>query len=141
MFQREVAARICAEVDDDAWGALSVQVQVRAHVERALELPPGAFHPPPKVHSTVVRFTRNPTPDYGGVPARSFDRTVRAGFSLRRKKLVNALATAMTKEQANAAAAAAEIDPGVRAEVLDLPQWRRLARSVHQVLAATDPTC
>ncbi len=145
MFQREVAARICAEVDDDAWGALSVQVQVRAHVERALELPPGAFHPPPKVHSTVVRFTRNPTPDYGGVPARSFDRTVRAGFSLRRKKLVNALATAMTKEQANTACAAAEIDPGVRAEVLDLAQWRRLARSIHDVLGAatppTEPTC
>ncbi|MEN9784945.1 MAG: hypothetical protein RLZZ299_209 [Pseudomonadota bacterium] len=130
MFQREVAARICAEVDDDAWGALSVQVQVRARAERAVELPPGAFHPPPKVHSTVVSFTRIATPDYGGVAPEVFDRVVRLGFSLRRKKLVNALATGMPKEAALAACARAGIDPGVRAEVLDLPAWRRLAAAV-----------
>jgi 16S rRNA (adenine1518-N6/adenine1519-N6)-dimethyltransferase len=127
MFQREVADRICAEVDDDAWGALSVQVQVRAHVHRALVLPPGAFHPPPKVHSAVVAFTRVEQPDFGGVSARLFDRVVRLGFSLRRKKLVNALASGVPKERALEALAAAGIDPGVRAEVLTIPQWRALA--------------
>lgn len=134
MFQREVADRLCAEVDDDAWGALSAQVQVRAHVQRALTLPPGAFHPPPKVHSTVVAFTRIEAPDFGGVPERAFDRIVRLGFSLRRKKLVNALATGMPKELALAALARAGVDPGVRAEVLTIPEWRALAAAV-QALA------
>ena len=136
MFQREVADRLCAEVDDDAWGALSVQVQVRAHVQRALTLPPGAFHPPPKVHSTVVAFTRIEAPDYGGVPERTFDRVVRLGFSLRRKKLVNALATGMPKDVALAALARADVDPGVRAEVLTIPQWRALAAAIHTTAEA-----
>ena len=138
MFQREVADRICAEVDDDAWGALSVQVQVRAQVERAIVLPPGAFHPPPKVHSAVVAFRRIAEPDYGGVPARTFDRVVRLGFSLRRKKLVNALATGMPKAVAIEACERVGIDTGVRAEVLTLGQWRSLAGALASQVPAAE---
>ncbi|MFZ5476422.1 MAG: 16S rRNA (adenine(1518)-N(6)/adenine(1519)-N(6))-dimethyltransferase RsmA [Myxococcota bacterium] len=126
MFQREVADRLEAGVDDDAYGALSVQVAARARVERVLTLPPGAFHPPPKVHSAVLRFDPFPSPDL----PEGFDRTVRLGFSLRRKKLINALASDLDKERALAALAAAGIDPGVRAETVDLAGWRRLAEAL-----------
>ncbi len=142
MFQREVADRIVAGPDDDAYGALSVQIQARLVPQRALTLPPGAFHPAPKVHSTVLRFDRIAEPDFGGVAPELFDRAVRLGFSLRRKKLVNALASGVPKEAALAACQAAGIDPGVRAEVLGLPEWRRLAASLAPALsvAAGAPT-
>lgn len=126
MFQREVADRLVATPDDDAFGALSVQVQARARVERAMELPPGAFHPAPKVHSTVVRFELVP-PDFGGVTERHFDHVVRAGFSQRRKYVANSLSSAFPREQVDAALAGAGIAPTLRAERIDLAGWRRLA--------------
>lgn len=132
MFQREVGARIEAGVDDDAFGALSVQVQARAAVERVLTLPPGAFHPAPKVWSVVLRFHPYAEPDFGAnaagpIPAKHFDRVVRAGFSQRRKTLRNALGTGWERSVVEAALAAADIDPVRRAETVDLPGWRRLA--------------
>lgn len=130
MFQREVGDRLEATPDDDAYGALSVQVQARARVSRVLELPPGAFHPAPKVWSVVLRFEPYPEPDFGGVPAGAFDRAVRAGFSLRRKTLANALSTAWPREVAVAALTAADVDPRRRAETVDLAGWRRLAAAL-----------
>ncbi len=137
MFQREVADRIVATPDDDAYGALSVQIQARLIAERALTLPPGAFHPAPKVHSTVLRFQRIAEPDFGGVAPAIFDRVVRLGFSLRRKKLVNAFASGVPKEAALAACAQAGVDPGVRAEVLGLDAWRRLAAALAPVVSGS----
>jgi 16S rRNA (adenine1518-N6/adenine1519-N6)-dimethyltransferase len=128
MFQREVADRLEARVGDDAYGALSVQVQARAKVMRVMTLPPSAFHPAPKVHSAVLRFDPVAEP---GLPA-GFDRVVRLGFSLRRKKLINALATGVEKERALRALAAAGVDPGARAETLDLAAWKRLAEAFVQ---------
>lgn len=132
MFQREVADRLVATPEDDAFGALSVQVQVRARVERAMELPPTAFHPAPKVHSTVMRF-EPVRPDFGTTPAGElvtathFDRVVRAGFAQRRKYVANSLTSAFPREAVDAALAAADIVGTLRAERIDLAGWRRLA--------------
>ncbi len=132
MFQREVANRLVATEDDDAFGALSVQVQVRAKAERAIELPPGAFHPAPKVSSTVVRFEPM-VPDFGTrgsgepVTASHFDRVVRAGFAQRRKFVANSLTSAFPKEEVERALAEAGIDPKLRAERIGVAGWRRLA--------------
>ena len=126
MFQREVADRLVATPADDAFGALSVQVQARANVERALELPPQSFHPAPKVHSTVVRFELI-QPDYGGVSEKHFDRVVRAGFAQRRKFVANSLTSAFLREDVDRALAGAGIVPTLRAERIDLPGWRRIA--------------
>ena len=132
MFQREVANRLVATVEDDAFGALSVQVQVRARVEVAIELPPGAFHPAPKVHSTVVRIEPiladfGMRPDGTPVTAAHFDRVVRAGFAQRRKFVANSLTSAFERPAVDAALAAAGIASTLRAERIDVVGWRRLA--------------
>jgi 16S rRNA (adenine1518-N6/adenine1519-N6)-dimethyltransferase len=133
MFQREVGERIQAGPSHPSRGSLSVQVQVRARVRHVLTLPPGAFHPAPKVHSVVLGFELLPEPDFGGVVARVFDRIVRLGFHHRRKTLLNSLGSGMMRVDAQAACDAAGIDARRRAETLDLPEWRRLVAAVDAV--------
>lgn len=130
MFQREVGDRILAEAGDSARGSLSVQVQARARVRPVLHLPPGAFHPPPKVHSVVLGFELLPEPDFGGVDGAAFDRVVRLGFQHRRKTLLNSLSSGLDRARAQAACDAAAVDAGRRAETLTLDEWRRLAVAV-----------
>jgi 16S rRNA (adenine1518-N6/adenine1519-N6)-dimethyltransferase len=90
MLQREVADRLLAEPGGADYGAMSIQVQLRAEVERVLSLPPGAFRPPPKVHSAVVRLRfRPPLVDVGATDI--FERVVRGLFLQRRKTIANAL--------------------------------------------------
>ena len=90
MVQREVAERIEARPGGGDYGVLAILVQLHADVRRVLTLPPGAFRPPPKVHSAVVALTfRAPK-----VPVRDeavFTRMVRSMFTQRRKTLANAL--------------------------------------------------
>lgn len=130
MFQREVGDRLLAAADEDAVGALSVQVQARAEVRRLLTLPPGAFHPAPKIWSVVLGFRQIPEPDFGGVSAGVFDRVVRAGYAQRRKTLLNSLSTAFPKDVALAALTETGVDPRRRAETLTLPEWRTLAAAL-----------
>lgn len=127
MFQREVAERLIAQPGTRDYGSLSVFVQVRSRPVELLTLPPGAFRPSPKVHSTVVGFTPV-LPDFGGVEPLQFERVVRLGFSQRRKTLLNALGSGMGKGAAMAALVKAGIDPMARAETVGLEGWRRLAR-------------
>jgi 16S rRNA (adenine1518-N6/adenine1519-N6)-dimethyltransferase len=90
MLQREVADRLVAKPGTKAYGALSVLAQMHARIDRRLDLPPGAFRPPPKVYSSVVRITF--VPAQADVPdERAFDGLVKALFSQRRKTLANAL--------------------------------------------------
>jgi 16S rRNA (adenine1518-N6/adenine1519-N6)-dimethyltransferase len=90
MVQREVADRIVAAPGGGDYGAMSLQVQLLADVDRILSLPPGAFRPPPKVHSAVVQLRfRPPQVEVGSRDA--FERVVRGLFLQRRKTLSNAL--------------------------------------------------
>lgn len=90
MVQREVADRIVAKPGGADFGAMSLQVQLLADAERVLSLPPGAFRPPPKVHSAVVQLRfRPPQVEVGSRDA--FERVVRGLFLQRRKTLANAL--------------------------------------------------
>lgn len=127
MFQREVADRIEADPGSRTYGSLSVQVAARCSPLRLLNLPPGAFHPPPKVHSAVVGFTPHTTLNFGGVDGATFDRVVRLGFSARRKTLLNAFSSSLGRDESTAVIAAAGVNPGDRAERIDLAGWRRLA--------------
>lgn len=133
MFQKEVGERICARPRSKEYGSLSVTVQVRAAAEILVDLGPGAFHPPPKVRSVVVGF-RPRTPDFGGVDGETFERVLRAGFSARRKTLENAFAQLFGKETAHAALVQCGIDPGARAETLDVNAWRLLAAALGPTL-------
>jgi 16S rRNA (adenine1518-N6/adenine1519-N6)-dimethyltransferase len=90
MVQREVADRLTARPGTKAYGVLTVSAQLHTRIEKLLDLPPGAFRPPPKVRSSVVRLTFTP-PAVRLVDEALFDRLVRALFGARRKMLANAL--------------------------------------------------
>ena len=90
MLQKEVADRLTAAAGTTGYGALALQVGLLADAERLLTLPPGAFRPPPKVTSAVVRLRfRPPSVDIEDVA--TFERVVRGVFLRRRKTLLNAL--------------------------------------------------
>jgi 16S rRNA (adenine1518-N6/adenine1519-N6)-dimethyltransferase len=90
MLQKEVADRVAARSGGDDYGALGIQVSLLADVDRVMTLPPGAFRPPPKVTSSVVRLRfRPPVADVGDLA--TFERVVRGIFQQRRKTLQNAL--------------------------------------------------
>src|SRR5262249_26143617 len=90
MLQKEVADRVVARPGTSEYGALAIQVALLARVERLLALPPGAFRPPPKVHSAVVRLTFHP-PSVEIGDRDVFERIVRGVFLQRRKTVLNAL--------------------------------------------------
>lgn len=91
MLQREVAERLAARPGTKEYGVLTISAQLHAAIDRLLELPPGAFHPAPKVHSTLIRLRFLDRPPARIVDAPLFRRLVRALFSQRRKTLQNAL--------------------------------------------------
>lgn len=131
MLQREVVLRLIAEPGSKTYGAISACAQVRADMRFLLPVPPGAFHPPPKVESAVIIGELYAEPRCGPVGLAAFDRTVRAAFSQRRKTLLNALSPVFTREGAAAGLAAAGLDPGRRAESVSVPEYAALAAALH----------
>jgi 16S rRNA (adenine1518-N6/adenine1519-N6)-dimethyltransferase len=131
MLQREVADRLLAHPGKPGYGAMAIQVQLLADVERVLSLPPGAFRPPPKVHSSVVRLRfRPPQVDVG--TRLVFERVVRGVFLQRRKTLANALKPVADSFGQSAAEILerARLDGGRRPETLSLEDVARLAQAV-----------
>lgn len=128
MLQREVAERIEAGPGSRDYGVLSIMVAMGAEVRRLLSLPPGAFRPPPKVHSAVIRLTFRRPP----VVTRDrqvFDAMIRSIFTQRRKTLLNALRPFAILRGVDSISALrqAGIDAQRRAETLDLVELARLA--------------
>ena len=131
MVQREVADRIVAAPGGGDYGAMSIQVQLVADVERVLSLPPGAFRPPPKVHSAVVQLRfRPPRVDVGSRDV--FERVVRGLFLQRRKTLANALkpVAASFGHSSLDVLQKAGLDGGRRPETLSLEDIARLSQAV-----------
>jgi len=128
MVQREVAERFTAHAGDDAYGSLSLEVQVHARARIAFRIGPGAFHPRPKVDSAVAIFDLLPEPDTGGVDPERFRQVVRAAFGQRRKTLRNSLGSIFGRDEAEAMLARAGIPATERAERLDREAFIRLAR-------------
>ncbi len=129
MLQREVAERLAAPPGSKAYGSLSVLVQLHCEVRLALQVPPGAFRPPPKVESAVVHLRVLPTLRIPVGDERRFQTVVRAAFSRRRKTVANALAGSLGQpvERVKQALAEAGIDPRRRAETLTIPDFAALA--------------
>ncbi len=128
MLQREVADRIVAKPGTAEFGVLSVLVQWRADVARVLDIPPGAFRPPPDVRSALLQFTFRPPP-FELVDPWLFERMVRSMFTQRRKTLANALGPFAGGIGALPAPvlAAAGIDSRRRPETLEVIEIARLA--------------
>jgi 16S rRNA (adenine1518-N6/adenine1519-N6)-dimethyltransferase len=128
MVQREVAERIVAGPGGKEYGVLSILLQWHADARVLLHLPPGAFRPPPKVHSSVVRLGFRPPP-FALADEAAFVAMVRSMFTQRRKALSNALRPYADSRGRSAAAAlaGAGLDPRRRPETLQLAELARLA--------------
>lgn len=124
--QKEVADRICAKPNDMSLLALSVQVYGEPRI--VAKIPAGAFHPAPKVDSSVVRLDMYAAPFIPYTLLETFFSLAKAGFSQRRKTLRNSLSAGMRKSAAEIEETlrAAGIDPKRRAETLSLEEWREL---------------
>ena len=130
MFQREVADRVVAVPGGKAYGRLAVISQARCQVRMGLKVPARAFTPPPKVDSAVVVL--EPLPEsqrFSDVEALGI--VTASAFGQRRKTLRRSLAQAAGQTAASAEdlLAAAGIDPGARAETVDVAGFRRLAEA------------
>jgi 16S rRNA (adenine1518-N6/adenine1519-N6)-dimethyltransferase len=125
MFQKEVAERIVAAPDSDAYGRLSVAAQWRSRPRIAMNVNRSAFVPPPKVTSAVVHIVPADQPE--GVDPKVIERLTEAAFGQRRKMLRSSL-----KQMPGAlqAAEALGIDTQRRAETLSVPEWIELARAL-----------
>ncbi|HZU14176.1 MAG TPA: 16S rRNA (adenine(1518)-N(6)/adenine(1519)-N(6))-dimethyltransferase RsmA [Chloroflexota bacterium] len=126
MVQREVAQRMVAAPGH--LSLLGVSVQFYAQPEIVSRVPPGAFYPPPRVESAIVRLVPRQPPVPRGRHQRFFQ-LARAGFGTRRKTLTNALGIGLyiSRDEARNLLDAAGIDPHRRAETLTLGEWARLA--------------
>lgn len=130
MFQREVAERIVAREGSKAYGRLAVLAQWRCEARIALNLPPEAFTPPPKVSSAVVHLTALETPKF---PAdqKVLERVVAKAFNQRRKMLRAALKGLCPDIEDRILAAG--LRPTDRAETVSLEGFCALARAVAAV--------
>jgi len=133
MFQKEVAERICAAPNTDHYGRLAVLVQSATRPHIAFTLPPGAFHPPPKVDSAVAVLEPLPA-DQRFAYIDLLEQVTGAAFGQRRKMMRAALKPLAKKRGMKAAEwlESVGIDPTARAETLSQDDFRRLAASLAQ---------
>jgi 16S rRNA (adenine1518-N6/adenine1519-N6)-dimethyltransferase len=130
MVQREVADRIAAKPGGSDYGMLSATAQLYARVENLFTLPPGAFVPPPKVHSSVLRLTIEPQQEKLGVAGDGFIDFLRLSFGQKRKTLWNNLKSGYDPAELKRALAAAGVKPTARAETLSLQQSAAIFRAL-----------
>jgi len=127
MLQREVVDRLVAQPGGGDYGRLTVMLAPWVHIERLFDIGPGAFQPPPRVWSAMVRLTVRPTPSFAVSP--HYAAVVAAAFGQRRKTLRNALKGVVSAAKIDAC----KLDGGVRAETL--------APEAFNILAQTLDTC
>lgn len=133
MVQLEVAERLAAKPGGSEYGLLSATAQLYGTVENLFKLPPGAFNPPPKVHSGVVRIRIEPQFERLGVDEAGFIEFLKLTFGQKRKTLINNLREKYDAKLAKQALAAANVRPDVRAEAISLESAAEIYKSVLQV--------
>ncbi len=125
MFQLEVAERICAAPGSSAYGRISVLSQWLCEVSMQMHIPAGAFAPPPKVDSALVRLVpRAAQPS--AAELRAMERLTAAAFGQRRKMLRGALKGLGGEKLLETAG----IDPARRAETLSVAEFEELMRAL-----------
>jgi len=126
MLQKEVVNRLAAGHGSKSYGRLSVMAQYYCKVMPVLNVPPGAFKPPPKVDSAVVRLIPHKTPPVDVVSVATLERVCAQAFNQRRKTIRNSLKESLTEAQISDLG----INPTVRAEVLSLQDFATIANAV-----------
>ena len=130
MVQKEVADRLAASPGSRDYGLLSATTQLYARVEKLFTLPPTAFDPPPKVHSSVVRVTIAPQLETLKVAETEFISFLKLSFGQKRKTLWNNLKTHYDPAALKTALAKSGVKPTVRAEALPLAKSAALFRAL-----------
>jgi 16S rRNA (adenine1518-N6/adenine1519-N6)-dimethyltransferase len=138
MIQREVAERVAAPAGQLSYLAVAVQSAARVRIVRLV--PPGAFHPRPKVESAVIKLEPLAEPLVPPEQRADFLAVVRAGFGQPRKQLQNSLHQGLKQERfrgrewaradVQAILAAAGLDAERRPQAVSLPEWRALFQAV-----------
>ena len=126
MFQREVAERIVAREDEDAYGRLGVLANWRAETKILFDISPSAFVPQPKVTSSLVRLVPRQSPER--CDRRALEQVAAAAFGQRRKMLRQSLKS-LSVDPARLAAAAG-VDPTRRAETIPVSGFVAMAREL-----------
>lgn len=130
MVQKEVAQRITALSDTPEYGPLTLMVQIHGQAKNMLDLPPGAFYPPPKVHSSVIQIQTHPvSPKIQNLTA--LKTLIRSVFQMRRKTLGHVLRHFCTTPHPTVNIASSlsqtfeqtKISPQQRAETLTLDEF------------------
>lgn len=126
LVQKEVAERVAAK--PGAMSLLSVSAQYYWEVSLGDVMPAKLFTPPPKVDSQVIVLKRRTKPLFDDVDEKKFFRLVKAGYAARRKTLLNSLGAGLRqgKSETESLLATANIDPGLRAQALNIEDWHRL---------------
>lgn len=134
LVQREVAQRLSASPGSKEYGALTVNVAAVARAETLFGVPAGAFSPPPKVESAVVRITPLAQPHISQEEERPFRTLVQGAFGMRRKQMRRVVRSlyALDAEGADELLAAAGIEPTDRPEVLRVEQFVALLRGARK---------
>jgi 16S rRNA (adenine1518-N6/adenine1519-N6)-dimethyltransferase len=135
MFQREVAERIVATVDDEAYGRLGVFAGWRTDAKIMFDVPPSAFVPAPKVTSSVVRLLPRATPDI--CDRRMLERVTESAFGQRRKMLRQSLKSLGVDP--SLLTAAADIDSTRRAETVPVSGFVAMARELANIRSRQKP--
>ncbi|GGX45385.1 16S rRNA (adenine(1518)-N(6)/adenine(1519)-N(6))-dimethyltransferase RsmA [Saccharospirillum salsuginis] len=123
MLQKEVVQRLCAAPGDNAYGRLGIMIQYYCEARYLFTVPPGAFAPPPKVESAIVRLNPRTTIEYPADDPDKLAVVVRTAFNQRRKTLRNNLKPLMSAE----AIESLGLNPGERAENLSIRDFVMLA--------------
>jgi 16S rRNA (adenine1518-N6/adenine1519-N6)-dimethyltransferase len=126
LVQKEVAERVSAKPGD--MSLLSVTAQYYWEVSLGEIVPAELFTPPPKVDSQILILKRRPKPLFDDIEPRDFFRLVKAGFSQRRKTLLNSLSAGLhlDKSAIRILCDSVDVDPGRRAQTLGLEEWHNL---------------
>ena len=130
MLQKEVADRLAASPGSRDYGLFTATTQLYARVEKLFTLPPSAFNPSPKVHSSVIRLTIQPRLEALRVPEAEFISFLKLCFGQKRKTLWNNLKTGYDQGALKAALAKTGVKPTVRAEALPLERTAALFRAL-----------
>lgn len=132
LIQKEAAERICAKAGSPDYSVLSLQMQYYTDPQIMFEVEPECFFPAPKVTSAVLHCPVRKTPPVEVVSEQALWRTVKGGFALRRKTLVNSLQSAYpySKEQLTEVIVSCGLSPTVRGEKLTLEDYARLTNAL-----------
>lgn len=128
MLQKEVVNRLAAGPGNKNYGRLSVMAQYYCHVIPVLNVPPGAFVPPPKVDSAVVKLVPHKTPPVEVTSAKTLERVCAQAFNQRRKTIRNSLKEVIDADSLTQLG----IDPSQRAEALSLKDFAAIANWVDE---------